>query len=187
MNILIVGVGGQGTLLASRVLGRYAEEKGFDCKLSEVHGMAQRGGSVVTYVKFDKKVYAPVIREGEADYLLAFESLEALRWVHCLKPQGTLIVNSQRIMPLPVIIGAAAYPDDIDARLAARNVRVQKLDASQAAAACGTSKAVNTVILGKLTATAGLDEAVMRKALEACVPQKVLDVNLRAFEAGLQL
>lgn len=186
-NILIAGVGGQGTLLASRVLGRYAAEKGYDCKLSEVHGMAQRGGSVVTYVRFGDKVYAPIIDEGDADYLLAFEQLEALRWVHCLKAGGTLIVNSQRIMPLPVIIGAADYPEDIDARLRARNVKLHSIDAMSAALDCGTVKAANTVILGKLTAAAGLDEAVMREALLASVPAKAVEVNRKAFERGLKL
>ena len=144
-NILIAGVGGQGTLLASRVLGRYAAEKGYDCKLSEVHGMAQRGGSVVTYVRFGDKVYAPVI------------------------------------------IGAADYPEDIDARLRARNVKLHSIDAMSAALDCGTVKAANTVILGKLTAAAGLDEAVMREALLASVPAKAVEVNRKAFERGLKL
>lgn len=187
MNVLIAGVGGQGTLLASRVLGKYAAESGLDCKLSEVHGMAQRGGSVITYVKMGDKIYSPIIGEGDADYLLAFEQLEALRWAHALKAKGTLIVNAQRIMPLPVIIGAAAYPADIDQKLASYDVSVKKIEALGCASACGSIKAVNTVMIAALTKEAGLDVERMRDALKACVPEKALAMNLAAYEAGLTL
>ncbi len=183
-NILIAGVGGQGTLLASRVLGNYAGLKGYDCKLSEVHGMAQRGGSVVTYVKFGDKVYSPVIAEGDADVLLAFEELEALRYSYNLKKGGKLIVNMQKIMPLPVITGAVEYPQDIVSTLEKGGFELVRADAFKTALSCGNVKTVNTVMLGILTKVAKLDYALMTDALKMSVPEKLQEVNLKAFNAG---
>ncbi|MDR2201830.1 MAG: indolepyruvate oxidoreductase subunit beta [Clostridiales bacterium] len=184
VNILIAGVGGQGTLLASRILGAYASLSGFDCKLSEVHGMAQRGGGVVTHVIFGDRVYSPVIEDGKCDFLLAFEELEAARWAYSVKPDGKIIMNNQRIMPLPVITGAAEYPADIAERLKSSVGRLYTLDALTLARAAGSEKAVNTVMLGKLARVAGFDFSRLKSALELSVPQRFLQVNLSAIESG---
>ena len=183
-NVLIVGVGGQGTLLASRVLGNYAKLIGKDCKLSEVHGMSQRGGSVVTHFKMADRVYAPIIAEGDADVVLAFEKLEAARYLHYLKPDGMLIFNEQRLMPLPVVVGAAAYPEDLDERMRARAGKVVGLDALKIAVECGSFRAVNTVMLGVLCREMGFDAEIFEKALRAAVPAKFLELNLAAFGRG---
>jgi indolepyruvate ferredoxin oxidoreductase beta subunit len=182
VNILIVGVGGQGTLLASRILGKLADIYGMDCKLSEVHGMAQRGGSVMTHVKIAPKIYSPVIDEGEADVILAFESLEALRYEKYLKKGGIMIVNAQRIMPMPVITGAAAYPDDAESRLASRGAVVA--DALSAALDAGDARAVNTVIIGRFARLFNIGYDDIEKALELSVKPKLLDVNKRALSLG---
>lgn len=181
-NILIAGVGGQGTLLASRILGNYAQLLKADCKLSEVHGMAQRGGSVVTYVKISDKVYSPVIAEGDADVLIAFEQLEALRWAYNVKKGGTVIVNTQKIMPLPVIIGNAEYPPEILETLKKGNFNLYDVDALAIATECGNSKAVNTVMIGKLAKIINLDYETLKKALTLSVPEKLKDINLLALE-----
>lgn len=187
MNIIIAGVGGQGTLLASRVLGQYATMKGFDCKLSEVHGMAQRGGSVVTYVRMADRVYSPIVGDGDADLLIAFEQLEALRWAHAVRPGGDIVMNTQEIMPLPVITGAAEYPADVVARVKARDVRLHALDALKIALECGSAKAVNTVMLGAAAKVAGFDIAAMRQALECSVKEKFLALNEQALARGYEL
>lgn len=183
MNILIAGVGGQGTLLASRVLGNYASIKGYDCKLSEVHGMAQRGGSVVTYVKMGDKVYSPLIADGDADIILAFEKLEAYRWCNALKEDGKIIVNMQEIMPLPVIVGTAKYPDDIMEKLH-KDFDVTEIKALELAMKCGNAKTVNTVMLGKLTACLNLDLEIMKQAVKASLSEKLRDINIKALEIG---
>ena len=183
-NILIVGVGGQGTLLASRVLGNYAKQLGKDCKLSEVHGMSQRGGSVVTHFKMADEVHAPVIAEGEADVVLAFEWLEAARYAHFLKAGGKVIANTQELMPLPVVIGAQPYPADIAERLKHHTEDVVTVDAFRIATECGSFKAVNTVMLGVLCAELGFDKELFVKALVAAVPAKFLELNRNAFERG---
>lgn len=183
MNILIAGVGGQGTLLASRVLGNYASLIGYDCKLSEVHGMAQRGGSVVTYIKMGEKIYSPLIADGDADVLLAFEKLEAYRWSSSVKEDGIIIVNLQEIMPLPVIVGQAKYPNDIMDKLHS-NYNTVEIDALKCALECGTSKAVNTVMIGRLTKCLNLDMSIMKKAVEMSVPEKFRELNLKALEKG---
>lgn len=187
MNIIIAGVGGQGTLLASRVLGQYAIMKGFDCKLSEVHGMAQRGGSVVTYVRMADRVYSPIVGDGDADLLIAFEQLEALRWAHAVRKGGDIVMNTQEIMPLPVITGAAEYPADVVARVKARDVRLHALDALKIALECGSAKAVNTVMLGAAAKVAGFDIAAMRQALAAGVKEKFLALNEQALARGYEL
>lgn len=183
-NILIVGVGGQGTLLASRVLGALAVGMDLDCKLSEVHGMSQRGGSVVTHVRIGKEVMSPIISEGGADYILAFEKLEALRWCHYLKKDGVILINDQSIMPMPVITGAASYPDDIYGKILADGRRLLVVEGLKLAAEAGSTKAVNVVMLGALTKLLGVDYQTALKAVEASVPPKALSVNIKAFELG---
>lgn len=186
MNIMIVGVGGQGTLLASRLLGNVAQKQGYDVKVSEVHGMSQRGGSVVTYVKMGKKVYSPIIEKGEADFLLAFEKLEALRWVEYLKKEGTLVLNEQEIDPMPVITRSAAYPEGIIEKLRDTGVRICSIDALGIAKECGNLKAVNVVLIGVLAKTAAIDKEIWLKSIEEVVPRKFLDVNIKAFNAGYE-
>ena len=148
-SVMIVGVGGQGSLLASKLLGRLLMDEGFDVKVSEVHGMSQRGGSVVTYVRFGDKVYSPIITAGEADIIISFEKLEAARYAGYLKKDGKIIVNTQQIDPMPVIIGAAEYPTDVLDELTAKGVSVESLDALALAEEAGSSKAVNIVLMGR--------------------------------------
>ena len=179
MDILIVGVGGQGTLLASRVLGKYALDKGFDVKLSEVHGMAQRGGSVMTYVRIGEKIASPIIDEGRADLILAFEKLEALRYLHYLKEGGETLYSTQEIMPMPVVTGAAEYPQGIEALLPGTGV-----DALALALEAGNAKAANSVMLGALCKKMGLDRQAFEEALLASITKKTIDMNKKAFELG---
>ncbi|NLL55623.1 MAG: indolepyruvate oxidoreductase subunit beta [Clostridiales bacterium] len=183
MNILIVGVGGQGTLLTSKVLGKYAELAGFDCKLSEVHGMAQRGGSVVTHVRFGKKVYSPIIWEGGADIILAFEKLEAFRYQNYLKESGVMVINDMEIYPMPVIIGAAVYPDTIKDSLSGK-VKTAFINAAEIAIKAGNIKALNIVMVGALTKMLGFDFDKMSQAVTESVPPKFLDVNQKALLDG---
>ena len=183
LNLLIVGVGGQGTLLASRILGTVALKMNFDVKVSEVHGMSQRGGSVVTYVRFGKKVFSPLIEKGEADIIIAFEELEALRWIDYLTKDGKMIINEQEIDPMPVIIGKAKYPENILATLKADH-SIYSLDALKIARRCGTIKAVNIVLLGVMARLTGIEKQIFLDAIHEVVPAKVLDVNLKAFEEG---
>ena len=183
VSIMIVGVGGQGTLLASRILGNAILSLGYDVKVSEVHGMSQRGGSVVTYVKYGDKVYSPIIDKGEADIILAFEQLEALRALPYLKIGGKMIANTQKINPMPVITGAAQYPEGILETLDAK-VDLTALDALSMAKAAGNAKAVNVVLMGVMAKNTNIPYEVWVDAVRACVPAKFLEVNLRAFEAG---
>lgn len=184
MNVLIAGVGGQGTLLASRVLGKYAELSGKDCKLSEIHGMSQRGGSVVTHVRIGEKIYSPVVWEGGADMIVAFEALEAVRVKHYLKEGGILLVNDERILPMPCITGAVAYPDDVKERLEGKNTYLIK--AQDWAVEAGSVKATNIVMLGALCKLFGFDKETMVKAVSDCVPPKFQALNLKAFEIGFE-
>ncbi|MGI6467476.1 MAG: indolepyruvate oxidoreductase subunit beta [Syntrophomonadaceae bacterium] len=186
-NVLIVGVGGQGTLLTSRILADVAVRMGFDVKVSEIHGMAQRGGSVVSQVRFGEKVYSPIIKKGDADLLLAFEKIEAARWLEYLKPDGRVIVNNERIDPLPVMSGKVKYPDDIVDRIKAVVANTLMVNATETAIACGNVKAANVVLLGVLTAATGLPVDKVKQAIERNVPSKALEVNLKAFKAGLEL
>ena len=184
-NIMIVGVGGQGSLLASKLLGRLLLTKGYDIKVSEVHGMSQRGGSVVTYVRFGEKVYSPVIDKGEADFILSFELLEAARAAEWLRPDGTLITNTQEINPMPVITGAMQYPEDLLEKLNALGLKVDALDALSLAQAAGSSKAVNLVLLGRLSNYfEDFTEEEWMAAIEQSVPQKFLEMNKKAFHLG---
>lgn len=184
INVLIVGVGGQGTLLASRVLGAIASIEGKDCKLSEVHGMSQRGGSVVTHVRIGDDIAAPLVTPGEADYILAFEQLEALRWAYYLKKGGKILVNDQQIMPMPVITGAVEYPEGIYAKLAEAGKEAIVVDGLGLAEEAGNTKAVNVVMIGALCAIEGVDYDVALEAVRRSVPAKLLAVNEKALEAG---
>lgn len=184
LDIMIVGVGGQGTLLTSRVLGTVALKIGYDVKVSEVHGMSQRGGSVVTYVKMGKKIYSPLIEKGEADVILAFEELEAYRWLEYLKNGGKMIVNTQKINPMPVIIGKAKYPENIIKKIEDKQINISSIDALKIAKDSGNIKAVNMVLAGLMAAGTDIDKDVWLDAMKEVIPAKLLDVNLRAFEAG---
>ena len=184
-NIMIVGVGGQGTLLASKILGRAAMDSGLDVKVSEVHGMSQRGGSVVTYVRVGDEVYSPVIGRGDADVILSFEILEAARWLPHLKPGGTIVTSTQEINPMPVITGAAEYPEGLADDMKALGVDVRAYDAPAIAAAAGSARASNVALIGLAADVLGFDLAVLRDAVAACVPQKALDVNLCDFDAAI--
>ena len=181
MDILIAGVGGQGTLLASRVLGKYALDNGMDCKLSEVHGMSQRGGSVITFVRIGKDIYSPIIDPGCADVIIAFEKLEALRYAHYLKEDGFILYSSQEIMPMPVVTGACEYPTDIEERLPKNRLSV---DALRLAEEAGNSKAANSVMIGAFTKCMKADKEKMKSALLASIPQKLTEINEKAFELG---
>ena len=184
-NVMIVGVGGQGSLLASKLLGRLLLSKGYDIKVSEVHGMSQRGGSVVTYVRFGDKVYSPVIDKGEADYIVSFELLEAARWTEYLKPGGKIITNAQQINPMPVIIGAAEYPQDLLGKMKEAGIDVDALDALTLAEQAGSSKAVNLVLMGRLSKYFDISAEEWLQAIEASVPPKFLEMNKKAFSLGL--
>jgi indolepyruvate ferredoxin oxidoreductase, beta subunit len=186
LDIMLVGVGGQGTLLASRVLGNVALKMGYDVKVSEVHGMSQRGGSVVTYVKMGEKVFSPLIEKGEADIILAFEKLEALRWVDYLKEGGSMVVNEQEINPMPVITGIAKYPEDIIKKLKAKIKNVTSINALKIAKECGNIKAVNMVLAGLMAASTQINKNIWLEAMKDVIPQKLIDVNLKAFEAGFK-
>lgn len=184
-NILIVGVGGQGTLLASVLLGNLALDKGYDVKLSEVHGMAQRGGSVVTHVKISEDIVnSPLIEQGDADIIIAFEELEAYRWLPYLKKGGTMYVNTQQILPMPVIMGQAEYPDNIMETLEKQAGKVKAFDALEIAERCGSIKAVNVVLLGAASRDLPFDEAAWAKVIEENVKPKFVELNKNAFEEG---
>ena len=183
-NIMIVGVGGQGTLLASKLLGKILLTKGYDVKVSEVHGMSQRGGSVVTYVRYGDKVYSPIIDKGEADIILSFEMLEAARWLEFLKEGGTIITNTQQTNPMPVITGAAEYPDELDKKIKAMGINAECFDALSLANEAGSSKAVNLVLLGKVSNYFDFSEEDWMNAIETSVPPKFLEINKKAFELG---
>ncbi len=185
-SVMIVGVGGQGSLLASRILGNVLLNQGFDVKVSEVHGMSQRGGSVVTYVKYGKKVYSPVIEKGEADIIISFEELESARWIPYLKKGGHLITSIQKIDPMPVITGNMEYPEDIDGKIKNLGIDIISVDALGLAEQAGTAKASNVVLMGVLSTKMGFDESVWQNALEQCVPSKFLELNKKAFALGVK-
>lgn len=183
-NIMIVGVGGQGSLLASKLLGQLFLSQGYDVKVSEVHGMSQRGGSVVTYVRFGDKVASPVIDEGEADFIVSFELMEAARWLPCLKKDGRIVTNTQRIDPMPVITGAAEYPENLVEKLRAAGAQVDALPCLELAEQAGSAKAVNIVLLGRLSHYFDLPVEAWMRALEAIVPAKFIEMNQKAFHLG---
>lgn len=184
-NIMIVGVGGQGTLLTSRIIGKAALSVGHDVKISEVHGMAQRGGSVVTFVRFGENVYEPVVEEGDADVIIAFERLEAQRYAHYLKKDGVMIVNDCRIDPMTVVIGAKTYPENIIENLKAAHT-VYAIDGMQIAKELGNSKVLNSVVLGYAAHHIGFDEKVWLDTLASTVPPKTVELNTKAFLEGYE-
>ena len=187
VNIMIVGVGGQGSLLASKMLGHLLVEQGYDVKVSEVHGMSQRGGSVVTYVRFGNKVYSPVIDKGEADYIVSFELLEAARWIEYLKPTGRVVTNTQKMEPMPVIAGLAKYPENLVEKIQAKGIQVDAMDCLALAEKAGSTKAVNMVLMGRLSKYfPDIPQEAWQASLEANVPAKVLELNKVAFSLGQQ-
>ena len=184
-NIMIVGVGGQGSLLASKLLGHLLMEQGYDVKVSEVHGMSQRGGSVVTYVRWGDKVYSPVIDKGEADFILSFELLEAARWLEYLRPDGQIVTSTQQIDPMPVITGAAEYPAHLVETMTGAGIRVDAIDALKLAEEAGSSKAVNIVLMGRLSRYfPDIPENEWHDAIAESVPPKFLELNQKAFTLG---
>lgn len=183
-NVMIVGVGGQGSLLASKLLGHLLLTEGYDVKVSEVHGMSQRGGSVVTYVRFGEKVYSPIIDKGEADFIVSFEKLEAARYMEFLKDSGRIVVNTQEIDPMPVITGSAKYPENLIEKMESMGLQVDALDCLSLAEQAGSSKAVNIVLMGRLSRYFDIPAEKWEKAIEECVPEKFRELNLRAFALG---
>lgn len=186
-NILMAGVGGQGTLLASEILSEVLVQAGFDVKKAEVHGMAQRGGSVVSHVRFGKKVYASIIPEGDADVLFGFELLETYRYLPLVKPSGTIVVNNLRIAPPSVALGKRDYPTDIEEKLRAHVANVRVVDGLELAERAGNSRTVNTVLLGALSNTLAPSYEQWLAAIKSLVPERFLSVNLQAFELGRQV
>ncbi|HHW99061.1 MAG TPA: indolepyruvate oxidoreductase subunit beta [Firmicutes bacterium] len=186
VSILLVGVGGQGTILASKILTDVALRQGYDVKMTEIHGMAQRGGSVVTQVRMGAKVHSPLIEPGQADYIVAFEQLEALRWLHFLNDEGTMIVNTQRINPMTVITGAAEYPGDALEQIKANAPHMVQLNALEIAKQLGNMRVVNVVLLGAMAKQMDIPKEDWMAALEATVPSRFLELNRQAFQAGYE-
>ncbi|MBO5283381.1 MAG: indolepyruvate oxidoreductase subunit beta [Lachnospiraceae bacterium] len=183
-NIMIVGVGGQGSLLASKLLGHLLLTQGYDVKVSEVHGMSQRGGSVVTYVRFGEKVYSPIIDKGQADFIVSFEKLEAARYVEYLKPEGRIVTNTQEIDPMPVITGAAVYPENLVDKMEKLGIAVDAMDCLALAEQAGSAKAVNIVLMGRLSRYFDIPVEKWEQAIEDCVPARFLELNKKAFALG---
>lgn len=184
LNIMIVGVGGQGSLLASKLLGKLLVNEGYDVKVSEVHGMSQRGGSVVTYVRAGDTVYSPIIDKGEADFIVSFEKLEAARYAAYLKKGGKIIVNSQEIDPMPVITGAAEYPHNALENLMAKGVDIDCVNALESALSAGSSKSVNIVLIGRLSKYLNISQDKWLTAIEESVKEKFVEMNKKAFNLG---
>jgi len=192
LNIVLAGVGGQGTLVAGKLLGTAARKLGLDVKVSEVHGMSQRGGSVITYVRIGSKVYSPIIEAGTADYCLAFEELEGMRWSGLLKKGGTMIINSQKIRPLPVLMGKAEYPADIRntiEKAASEGSRIVEIDALASALSAGSSRAVNMVMLGAMSFLSEIPLPVWEESVMETFEkkEKLIPLNLQAFHFGRDL
>ncbi|MBR6114798.1 MAG: indolepyruvate oxidoreductase subunit beta [Oscillospiraceae bacterium] len=183
-NMMIVGVGGQGSLLASKLLGHLLLGQGYDVKVSEVHGMSQRGGSVVTYVRWGERVYSPIVDKGEADFIVSFELLEAARYLEYLRPDGQIVTSTQQIDPMPVVTGAAAYPEALAEKMKALGAKVDAFDALTLAEQAGSSKAANIVLMGRLSHYFDFDESVWMEALEACIAPRFLEMNKKAFALG---
>ena len=183
-NIMIVGVGGQGALLASKTLGQVLLDAGYDVKVSEVHGMSQRGGSVVTYVRYGKKVYSPIVDKGEADFIVSFEMLEAARYTQYLKKDGQIVVNTQQIDPMPVITGAAEYPSDLAKQMQDKGIKVDALNCLSLAEQAGTAKSVNIVLMGRLSRYMDFPETAWMAAIEKLVKPQFLEMNKKAFKLG---
>ncbi len=186
-NILIVGVGGQGILLSADILARLLVDDGFDVKQAEIHGMSQRGGSVHSMVRYGKKIESPLISRGEADYMLAYEELEALRWASFVRPHGTVIVNTTRIAPAPVALGVAVYPDDPIGRLKSIFKKTKVVEADKLGKQAGNARAANMVMLGALAAGLPFDKEQWIETISGRVPAKTLAINLKAFELGWEV
>lgn len=184
-SIMIVGVGGQGTLLTSRILGGITQEAGYDVKLSEVHGMAQRGGSVVTFVRYGEKVAEPIVEEGQADVLIAFERLEALRYAHFLKKDGVMVINDWRIDPITVVTGAAKYPENIIENLSGK-YKVYTVNAMEEAIRLGNAKAFNVIVLGLAARHMDFTREDWLTIIEKTVPEKTIEINQKAFLLGYE-
>ena len=184
-NIMIVGVGGQGSVLASKLLGHLLTSQNYDVKVSEVHGMSQRGGSVITYVRYGEKVYSPVIDKGQADFIVSFEMLEAARNLEFLKEGGQIVTSTQETDPMPVLTGAMTYPENLLAKIKSLGVKVDALDCLKLAEEAGSSKAVNLVLLGRLSNYfPDIPFQAWQESINSCVPAKFLDLNLKAFNLG---
>jgi indolepyruvate ferredoxin oxidoreductase beta subunit len=183
-SIMIVGVGGQGSPLASKLMGCVLLNEGYDAKVSEVHGMSQRGGAVVTYVRYGDKVYSPIVDVGQAELIVSFQLLEAARWLDHLAPDGQVVTNTQQIDPIPVITGAVQYPENLVDKMKAIGAKVDAFDALTLAEEAGSSKTVNIVMMGRLSKYFPFPKETWMKALEQTVPTRFLDLNRRAFEAG---
>ena len=183
-SVMIVGGGGQGSLLASKLLGNLLTEEGYDVKVSEVHGMSQRGGSVVTYVRYGDKVYSPIVTEGECDYIISFEKIEAARYAGCLRKGGKMIVNTQEIDPMPVITGAAEYPGDVLEKLKAEGFDIDDFDALTPAMEAGSAKAVNIVLMGRFAACMDIAAEKWDAAMERTIQPRFLEMNRKAFQLG---
>ncbi|HHX59875.1 MAG TPA: indolepyruvate oxidoreductase subunit beta [Epulopiscium sp.] len=187
MNILISAVGGQGALLASRIFGTLADKIGLDIKLSEVHGMSQRGGSVVTHVRMGKKVNSPVVEKGTADFIMAFEQLEGARYIDWLKKDGTLIVNTQQIDPMPVVAGTVEYPGDLVKELSELPIKLYSVDAVTLATQAGNVKTANIILVGILASITDIPKQMWQEAIVETVPEKFVEENLKAFELGYKV
>ena len=183
-NMMIVGVGGQGSLLASKLIGHVLLSQGFDVKVSEVHGMSQRGGSVVTYVRWGEKVFSPIVDKGEADFIVSFELLEAARYLEYLKNGGQVVTSTQQIDPMPVITGAAAYPEKLLEKMDALGIKADAVDALALSRQAGSTKAANIVLIGRLSRYFDFGEEVWQEGLEACIAPKYLEMNKKAFALG---
>ena len=183
-NMMIVGVGGQGSLLASKLIGHVLLGQGFDVKVSEVHGMSQRGGSVVTYVRWGEKVFSPIVDKGEADFIVSFELLEAARYLEYLKPGGQVVTSTQQIDPMPVITGAAAYPENLLEKMAALGIKADAVDTLTLSRQAGSTKAANIVLIGRLSQYFDFSEEVWQEALTACIAPKYIEMNKKAFALG---
>ena len=184
-NIMIVGVGGQGTLLTSRILGGITVDAGYDVKLSEVHGMAQRGGSVVTFVRYGEKVAEPIVEEGQADLLIAFERLEALRYAHFLKKDGVIVANDWRIDPITVVTGVREYPENILENLEKEHT-VYAVNAMEEALKLGNAKTFNVIVLGMAARHMDFEKQSWLDVIERTVPPKTVEINQKAFLVGFE-
>jgi indolepyruvate ferredoxin oxidoreductase beta subunit len=186
-NILMVGVGGQGIILAADIISQVLVSVEYDVKMAEIHGMSQRGGGVNTMIRFGSKVNSPKIEPGSADYVIAFEQLEALRWIDYIKPGGVLIMNSERIPPLPVLLGKAEYPEDVEDKIRAKGISLISIDAVDYAQKAGSKKAVNMVLMGCLASLMPITADIWHTNIERRVPAKTVEINKRAFDIGYEL
>jgi indolepyruvate ferredoxin oxidoreductase beta subunit len=184
-NVLMVGVGGQGTILASKILTMGLIEAGYDVKMSEVHGMAQRGGSVTTQIRYGEKVYSPIIGKGQGDVLVAFETMEALRILDNLKPDGKVVVNDYRMASTPILTGEAEYPEGVIEELKSR-VKTTAINADRIARGLGNAKCMNVVLLGALIKAMGLENLNWEDIVKKEVKPKFVELNIKALKAGLE-